>query len=51
MDQYFPAFHAHKHPTVSRRITEDEYEEAIDLFEKAGLKNGWIQDHSESTGL
>ncbi len=48
MDQYFPAFHAHDHHTVSRRITEEEYEEALELFEQSGLKNGWIQDHSDS---
>jgi putative pyruvate formate lyase activating enzyme len=45
MDQYFPAYHALKHGTVSRRITEDEYQEALDAFDESGLHNGWIQDH------
>ncbi len=51
MDQYFPAYYAHTHPVLSRRITEEEYEEAIELFEQSGLNNGWIQDHTDSSGL
>jgi len=45
MDQYFPAYHAAHHETISRRISEEEYQEALEAFDTYGLHNGWIQDH------
>ncbi|MFC1509521.1 radical SAM protein [Candidatus Omnitrophota bacterium] len=45
MDQYFPAYKAHHHKRLSRRITVDEYEESIGYFDECGLHNGWIQEH------
>ncbi len=47
MDQYFPAHQALKHAVISRRVSSEEYEEALDAFDDSGLFNGWIQDHSE----
>ena len=44
MCQYFPANRAHTLPELSRRITEAEYQEALDLLSRYGLENGWIQD-------
>jgi putative pyruvate formate lyase activating enzyme len=44
MCQYFPANRAPDMPEVSRRITEAEYREAIDLLYRFGLEHGWIQD-------
>jgi putative pyruvate formate lyase activating enzyme len=44
MCQYFPANRAHSIPELSRKITEAEYREAIDLLERFGLENGWVQD-------
>jgi putative pyruvate formate lyase activating enzyme len=38
MDQYFPAHEAHRHPTLDRRITREEYLEARDLAKAAGLR-------------
>jgi len=38
MDQYYPYFKAFQHPELSRRISSKEYQEAIDLAKKAGLK-------------
>ncbi|MGB9824061.1 MAG: radical SAM protein [Candidatus Hydrothermia bacterium] len=38
MDQYYPAFKAYKYPELSRRITRDEYFEAIEFAQKLGLK-------------
>ncbi|MGB9716321.1 MAG: radical SAM protein [Thermodesulfovibrionales bacterium] len=38
MDQYHPCFKAFDHPPLNRRITDEEYEEAIRLAIKAGLK-------------
>ena len=48
MSQYFPAFEAHKHAPLARRITLEAYEGATELLKKYGLENGWIQ---ESGGL
>ncbi|MHB9027912.1 MAG: radical SAM protein [Candidatus Latescibacterota bacterium] len=45
MDQYFPAYHALNHGTMARRVTEEEYQEALEAFDASGLHNGWIQDH------
>ncbi len=38
MDQYYPCFKAFKYPELSRRITEKEYQDVIDLAKKLGLK-------------
>lgn len=38
MDQYYPCFKAFQFPELSRRITDKEYQEAIKLAKKAGLK-------------
>ena len=45
MDQYFPTYQAVDDPVLGRKITEEEYEAALDAFEAAGLHNGWLQDH------
>lgn len=47
MDQYFPAYRALTLETLSRRITADEYGEALESFDNSGLHNGWIQDHTD----
>ena len=47
MDQYFPAHKAVGHPILGRKITEEEYEDALRAFDEAGLENGWRQEHDE----
>lgn len=47
MDQYFPAHRAFDDPLLSRKINPDEYIEALEAFERAGLQNGWFQEHDE----
>lgn len=37
MDQYRPCFEAKNHPPLDRRITEDEYREALAIARQAGL--------------
>jgi putative pyruvate formate lyase activating enzyme len=37
MDQYHPAYHAHRFPEINRRITREEYREAVQLAIQAGL--------------
>jgi putative pyruvate formate lyase activating enzyme len=47
MDQYFPAYHAIDHPILGRKVTPDEYLEALDAFDAAGLERGWFQNTAE----
>lgn len=44
MSQYFPAYLADNHPPLNRRLTLEEYEEAVALLKKYGLREGWIQE-------
>ncbi len=44
MSQYFPTYKAFDDPVVNRRITREEYEEAVRLLHKYGLENGYIQE-------
>ena len=46
MAQYYPTHHAGRFAELSRRITEAEYFEAVDLLDKLGIENGWIQEMS-----
>jgi len=45
MDQYFPAYKAEGIPELARRITAEEYQAAVDVMEKYGLEEGWVQEH------
>jgi len=45
MDQFFPAYKSLNHKSLSRRISQKEYDDAIDAFYDYGLHNGWIQEH------
>ncbi len=46
MDQYFPTYKSIGDAELGRKVTEAEYEAALDAFEAAGLRNGWLQDHA-----
>jgi putative pyruvate formate lyase activating enzyme len=48
MSQYYPANKANTEPLLSRSLRISEYEKAIELMDKYGLHNGWIQE-MEST--
>jgi putative pyruvate formate lyase activating enzyme len=37
MDQYRPCYKAHEHPPLNRRLTSDEYREALRFAQEAGL--------------
>jgi putative pyruvate formate lyase activating enzyme len=43
MAQYYPAHHANKYREINRKITPEEYQEVVDLVEKLGIENGWVQ--------
>jgi len=42
MDQYWPAYKAYQYPELSRHITKEEFQEAINLAKKFGLKRIYI---------
>ncbi|MCM0083646.1 radical SAM protein [Geomonas sp. Red32] len=44
MSQYFPAHAATSTPGIERRVNAEEYGEAVEALEDAGLENGWVQD-------
>jgi len=44
MSQYFPAHKATTIPEISRKVTADEYQAAVDILEKYGLEEGWVQE-------
>lgn len=44
MSQYNPMHKAEKDILINRKIREREYERVLDLMDKYGLKNGWIQE-------
>jgi putative pyruvate formate lyase activating enzyme len=47
MDQYFPAHRAIGDPVLGRKITESEYDAALEAFDRAGLQYGWCQGTTE----
>lgn len=44
MRQYFPAHRAPDTPGISRKITGQEYDRAVQWLEEFDLENGWVQD-------
>lgn len=44
MNQYFPAHQALETPGIHRKITEEEYDNAVEALEEFGLENGWVQE-------
>lgn len=48
MAQYFPAHKAVGDPVLGRRITNEEYVEALAAFDAVGLERGWRQEYCES---
>ena len=44
MSQYLPYYKASGHPEISRRLKNNEYEEAKKILEQYNLLNGWIQE-------
>ncbi len=49
MGQYFPTPNVENHTILSRRISEQEYDEATRLFFEAGLHNGFSQELDSAT--
>ena len=43
MSQYYPAHLAARYQELNRKISLQEYEEVVQLVEKLGIENGWMQ--------
>jgi len=43
MAQYYPANHADKIPLLSRRLRQQEYQDALTIFEELGFTEGLCQ--------
>ena len=48
MAQYYPANVANRYILISRPVSNAEYARAIELLDKFGLINGWIQEQESS---
>ncbi len=44
MAQYYPTDKAKTIPSLTRTITQEEYNSVVDAFHKFGFYNGWIQE-------
>jgi putative pyruvate formate lyase activating enzyme len=44
MNQYFPAYKAENTTGLERKISDEEYTEAVDALHEYGLENGWVQE-------
>ena len=47
MAQDYPACRAREFPELARRITREEWAEALAFLEAAGLEHGWVQQYPE----
>ncbi len=45
MSQYYPAYKAMEKDLISRPIRESEYNKVLNMLEKLGFENGWLQDY------
>jgi putative pyruvate formate lyase activating enzyme len=43
MSQYYPANRAHRYQELNRKILPEEYAEVVEMVEKLGIENGWMQ--------
>lgn len=48
MSQYFPAHRALRVPSLSRTISEAEYSEVVEILDRLGMENGWLQEMGSS---
>jgi putative pyruvate formate lyase activating enzyme len=47
MGQYFPAYRAVDLTGLNRRITYEEYQQALELLDELGVSEGWVQSLEE----
>ncbi|MFC2014547.1 radical SAM protein [Chloroflexota bacterium] len=44
MSQYFPSHRAPRIPLLSRRLSFPEYREVVEIMDRLGMENGWLQE-------
>ncbi len=44
MSQYYPVHQAIEIPDLARKITTEEYSYVVDIVNRLGLENGWLQE-------
>ncbi|MGD9015615.1 MAG: radical SAM protein [Candidatus Omnitrophota bacterium] len=44
MSQYLPCHKTEEYPELSRRISKNEYNQAVEIMQNCGLSNGWLQE-------
>ncbi len=48
MSQYWPTPAVENHPTLGRRVTEEEYDLVLEAMEDLGFSRGWVQELDSS---
>ncbi|MFC1957226.1 radical SAM protein [Chloroflexota bacterium] len=48
MSQYFPSHRAWRIPALARTLSAPEYSEVVELVDRLGLENGWLQEMESS---
>lgn len=48
MSQYYPTYNSNTYPDLSRKISEEEYEEVTQFMYSLGMTNGWTQSYDSS---
>jgi putative pyruvate formate lyase activating enzyme len=46
MNQYFPAHLAQNDSVMQRKVSEEEYNRAVEMLRLCDLDNGWVQDNN-----
>jgi putative pyruvate formate lyase activating enzyme len=49
MSQYYPTHRAKEIPDLARTITTEEYSSVVDIVNRLGLENGWLQEMGADT--
>lgn len=49
MNQYFPAHRAFGDALLGRKVTAEEYDEAVEAFVEVGLEHGWQQEPDQKS--
>lgn len=48
MSQYTPFYHSSRFPELGRRLSQEEYDQVLDLLEELGIGEGFVQELSSA---
>ena len=48
MSQYTPFYHSSRFPELGRRLSQEEYDQVLDLLEELGIEEGVVQELSSA---